>query len=249
MFEQFKLFFLPEPETQPRPRQVLIAGRVIDYRLKTGTRRLSMTIDERGLRVAAPSRMSRADIDQFIHTHGDWVLKKLDELAHTTRPRHLRIDDGARLPLLGEDIAVRVLSGGNRVRWTPDALVLEARPDADLAQLAQLAVRGLKTRALQHFDARLTHYTAQLNLPKPPFGLTSARARWGSCSRRSGIRIHWRLIHLPAHLGDYVVAHETAHLLEMNHSSRFWDVVGTLYPDWQAARRELKARAASIPLL
>ena len=245
MFEQFKLFFLPEPEAQPKPRQALIAGRVIDYRLKTGTRRLSMTIDERGLRIAAPSRMSRADIDHFIHAHGDWVLKKLDELARTTRPRHLRIADGARLPLLGEDIAVRVLPGGNRVRWTPDALVLEARPDADLGQLA---IRGLKTRALHHFDERLTHYTSQLGLDKPPLSLSNARTRWGSCSR-DGIRIHWRLIHLPAHLGDYVVAHEAAHLLEMNHSRRFWDVVGTLYPDWQATRRELKARAVSLPLL
>ncbi|MFZ2629573.1 MAG: SprT family zinc-dependent metalloprotease [Rugosibacter sp.] len=246
MFEQFKLFFLPEPTPQPKARQLLIAGRIVDYHLKTGVRRLSMSIDERGLRLAAPSRMPLAEIEAFANSHGVWVLRKLDELARTNQPRHVSIKDGVRLPFLGDEIEVRIVPGANRVRWMEQCLMLEARDDADLGQLT---IRGLKARALTHFDERLTHYTAQLNLPAPPLGLSAARTRWGSCSRTSGIRINWRLIHLPAHIGDYVVAHEAAHLLEMNHSDRFWRVVGTLYPDWQAARNELKTCATSIPIL
>lgn len=246
MFEQFKLFFLPEPTPQPKVRQLLIAGRIVDYSLKTGVRRLSMSIDERGLRLAAPSRMPLAEIEAFANSHGAWVLRKLDELARTNQPRHVSIKDGIRLPFLGDEIEIRVAPGANRIRWMDQTLVLEARHDADLSQLA---IRGLKTHALAHFGERLAYYTEQLNLPPPPLGLSAARTRWGSCSRTSGIRINWRLIHLPAHIGDYVVAHEVAHLLEMNHSARFWRVVGTLYPDWQAARNELKVRATSIPIL
>lgn len=246
MFEQFKLFFLPEPTPQPKVRQLLIAGRIVDYRLKTGVRRLSMSIDERGLRLAAPSRMPLAEIEAFANSHGAWVLRKLDELARTNQPRHVSIKDGVRLPFLGDEIEIRVAPGANRIRWMNQTLVLEARHDADLSQLA---IRGLKTHALAHFGERLAYYTEQLDLPPPPLGLSAARTRWGSCSRTSGIRINWRLIHLPAHIGDYVVAHEVAHLLEMNHSARFWRVVGTLYPDWQAARNELKVRATSIPIL
>lgn len=246
MFEQFKLFFLPEPTPQPKVRQLLITGRIVDYRLKTGVRRLSMSIDERGLRLAAPSRMPLAEVEAFANSHGAWVLRKLDELARTNQPRHVSIKDGIRLPFLGDEIEIRVAPGANRIRWMNQTLVLEARHDADLSQLA---IRGLKTHALAHFGERLTYYTEQLDLPAPPLGLSAARTRWGSCSRTSGIRINWRLIHLPAHIGDYVVAHEVAHLLEMNHSARFWRVVGTLYPDWQAARNELKVRATSIPIL
>jgi hypothetical protein len=246
MFEQFKLFFLPEPTPQPKARQLLIAGRIVDYRLKTGVRRLSMSIDERGLRLAAPSSMPLTEIEAFANSHGAWVLRKLDELARTNQPRHVSIKDGVRLPFLGDEIEVRIVSGANRVRWMEQCLMLEARDDADLGQLA---IRGLKARALTHFGERLAHYTAQLNLPAPPLGLSAARTRWGSCSRTSGIRINWRLIHLPAHIGDYVVAHEAAHLLEMNHSNRFWRVVGMLYPDWQTARNELKVHATSIPIL
>ena len=244
--EQLKLFRLPAPPPETKARHLLIGGRIIDYRLRTGARRLSMTIDERGLRIGAPGRITLAEIDEFVSSHGDWVLKKLDELAHASGPRHLTIKDGLRLPLLDGDAEVRVLPGANRVRWVADTLVLEARPEADLSLLA---TRALQKRALTHFSSRLAHYTCLLNLEAPKLGLSSARTRWGSCSREGGIRVNWRLIHLPADLGDYVVAHEVAHLLEMNHSKRFWSVVGSLYPDWKDARRELKQRATSLPIL
>lgn len=244
--EQLRLFRLPSPPPEAKTRHLLIGGRIVDYRLKSGASRLSMTIDERGLRIGAPRRLALTEIEAFVQGHGEWVLKKLGELAAATRPRHLTIKDGVRLPLLGNDAEVRVLPGANRVRWVADVLVLEARPEADLALLAK---RALQKRALTHFTGRLAHFSGQLDLAAPQLGLSSAHTRWGSCSKQSGIRVNWRLIHLPPHLGDYVVAHEVAHLLEMNHSPRFWSVVGSLYPEWKAARSELKQRATSLPIL
>ena len=246
LLEQLKLFRLPDPEPLPKTRQLLISGRIVDYRLKAGARRLSMTIDERGLRIGAPNRLPLTAIETFVHGHGAWVLQKLDELAQVTQPRHFTIKDGTRLPLLDGETEVRVLPGANRVRWVGDTLVIAARPEADLAQLA---TRALQKRALLHFSPILQRHTAQLGLPVPALGLSSARTRWGSCSSHSGIRINWRLIHLPVALGDYVVAHEVAHLLEMNHSARFWSVVTSLYPEWKTARAELKRRASSLPII
>jgi len=246
MLEQLKLFLLPQPTPTPKTRQIVIAGRIVDFRIKTGARNLSMIIDERGLRLSAPARMRLADIDHFILGHGSWVLQKLDELARVYRPRHISIKDGTLLPLLGQDIKVGVIPGANRFRWIAQTLVLEARPNADLGRLV---TRALKAHALTHFGERLAHYTAQINLAPPPLGLSAARTRWGSCSRNSGIRINWRLIHFAPHLGDYVVAHEVAHLLEMNHSAEFWRIVSTIYPEWKAARDELKTCAASLPIL
>ncbi len=244
--EQLKLFRLPSPPPEAKTRHLLIGGRIVDFRLKSGAKRLSMTIDERGLRIGAPKRTSLAEIEAFVQSHGDWVLKKLGELAHATQPRHLTVKDGVRLPLLDGEAEVRVLPGANRVRWLADVLVLEARPEADLGMLA---TRALQKRALSHFGGRLEPYTGRLELDTPKLALSSAHTRWGSCSRHGGIRLNWRLIHLPAHLGDYVVAHEVAHMLEMNHSERFWNVVSSVYPEWKAARAELKQRATSMPIL
>lgn len=244
--KQLALFRLPPAAPLPKTRYLQIGARVVSYELATGRRRLSMTIDERGLRIGAPRLLPQAEIEAFVHRHGTWVLDKLDEYAARSVKRHLTIRDGLVIPLLGGEARVRVVAGANRVAWDGDLLVLAAKADADLEALAR---RGLQRRALGLFSERLALAAERAGRPAPPLALSSARTRWGSCSRHSGIRLNWRLIHLPLALVDYVVAHELAHLEEMNHSPRFWTEVERLFPAWREARRELKARATSIPAI
>lgn len=247
MNEQLNLFRL-DPETpSPRERHVQLGPRIVGYTLRQGrNRRLTLTIDERGLRVGAPRQIRIAEVEDFIRNHGDWVVEKLDEYAVAHAPRQVAIRAGVKIPFLDGEITVEVMPGGNRVRWFGETLILEARPDTGLDLLAR---RGLQRRAHEIFSGRLAHYAGMMGCGVPPLGLSSARTRWGSCSHSGDIRLNWRLIHLPLHLIDYVVAHEMAHLIEMNHSPAFWSQVEKLYPDWQAARDELKLRAASIPII
>jgi hypothetical protein len=70
--------------------------------------------------------------------------------------------------------------------------------------------------------------------------LSNARSEWGSCNARGEIRLNWRLVQLPPALAEYVVAHEVAHLIELNHSPRFWALVEELMPGHVALRRELE---------
>jgi len=246
LLQQLALFRLPPAPVAPKSRQLLIGPHVVPYALnQRARRRLTLTIDDRGLRVGAPLAISLAEIEAFVRQHGDWVIARLAELASPTRPRHLSIRDSTHLPILGKDIEIRVLPGFNRSRWIGDTLLLETRSDADLGQQAR---RAVQKRALAHFDERLNHFAPRIGVGMPRLGLSSARTRWGSCSAASGIRINWRLIHLPPHLGDYVVIHELAHLIEMNHSPRFWSVVSSTCPEWKAARAELKAAAITIPI-
>jgi predicted metal-dependent hydrolase len=74
----------------------------------------------------------------------------------------------------------------------------------------------------------------------PPLRLSYAASLWGSCNTRGVVSINWRLIQMPLHLIDYVVAHELSHLIEMNHSPAFWQTVGRIYPEYREARKELK---------
>lgn len=251
---QLELFRLPPVGVAGDTRHLLLAGRLVPYRLRRDRRRLSMRIDERGLQVNAPRCVALADIEAFISGHRDWVLTKLDEHAGQAARRHLPIHDGARLPVLGTEVEVRVTAGNNRGLWKDDGrhdasvsqLWLAARPSADLAALAR---RALQRRALEHFRPRLAETVARLGRPLPPLALTSARSRWGSCSTKSGIRLNWRLIHLPLAPIDYVIAHEAAHLVEMNHGPRFWATVERLYPEWQLARTLLKQLGPDLPLI
>jgi predicted metal-dependent hydrolase len=244
---QLSLFRLPPAEPLSRKHHIQLGARVVAYELRQAAgRRLAMSIDERGLRVGAPRHLPLHAIEAFVRSHAEWVLNKLAEYARRDQPRHLVIRDGAAVPVLGEQVPVRIVAGSNRSHWQADALVLAARSNADLHRLAR---RALQKRALEHFGVRLQHFADRLGRPAPALALSSARTRWGSCSTKTGIRIHWRLVHLPPAYADYVIAHEMAHLVEMNHSPRFWAVVERLYPEWRTARAELRHRAAELPII
>lgn len=245
--EQLNLFRLPPEAPAPRTRHVHLGNQLVPYTLRQGrNRRLTLTIDERGLRVGAPRTITLAEIDAFIRTHAEWVFEKLAEYTAAHGPRQLAIRSGTRIPLWCGEAVVEILPGRNRVRWLGDTLILEAQPSASFEALAR---RGLQRRALSLFTERVAHFAAQMGIAPPPLALTSARSRWGSCSHNGSVRLNWRLVHLPLHLIDYVVAHELSHLVEMNHSPAFWAEVEKLYPGWPAARDELKQRTHSIPIL
>jgi predicted metal-dependent hydrolase len=248
LFEQLSLFrFGAPPEEPDRQRPVQIGSRVISYRLSRRRRRsIGLTVDDRGLTVGAPAHATLKEIEGFIRDNGAWVLRKLEEFAGHSVRRQLAVRHGAMLPYLGGEIEVRIVAGGNRVNWEERALIIAARPEADTEGLAR---RAFKQRALAVFGERVHLIAGRGSIAVPPLALSSARTRWGSCSERSGIRLNWRLIHLPMALIDYVVAHELAHLREMNHSSRFWAEVGALFPEWREARRQLKASAGDLPVL
>jgi predicted metal-dependent hydrolase len=71
-------------------------------------------------------------------------------------------------------------------------------------------------------------------------GVRDPKSRWGSCSSTGALSFSWRLVFAPEAVVDYVVAHEVAHLVEMNHSPRFWRVVASLVADSQTPRAWLK---------
>ncbi|WP_301102402.1 SprT family zinc-dependent metalloprotease [Propionivibrio sp.] len=244
---------LPLGTTKPlaadeTPRTIALGDRIVPYVLRRARRRtIGLSIDHRGLRVGAPRRASLLEVESLILHHSDWVAQKLDEWRSRRRPDALKIVDGARLPMLGESLEIRLALGSNRAIWNEHAapiLTLCLRSPSDAGRLLE---KTLREKARRLFAERLVHYAERLTLTVPALALSAARTRWGSCSLKTGIRLNWRLIHFPLSIVDYVVAHELAHLREMNHSPRFWSIVGQLYPEYKAARDELKHLAAHCP--
>lgn len=236
--------------TNETPRRIALGDQIVPYVLRRARRRtIGLSIDQRGLRVGAPPRASLNEVESLIHRHGDWVIQKLDEWRSRLRPEPLAIVDGVQMPMLGQSLQIRIATGNNRAVWAGLAepvLTLCLRSPKDAAPQLE---KALREKARQLFSERLQHFAARLGIPPPPLALSSARTRWGSCSLKSGIRLNWRLIHFPAHVIDYVVAHELAHLREMNHSPSFWKVVASLIPDYKGRKEELKDRAKAVPCL
>lgn len=238
------------PAASEEARVIRVDMREVPYVLRRSVRRsFALQVDHRGVRVAAPWAAPHAAVEQFIRGHGRWLLDKLAARAADAGPPPFAVVDGAVFPVFGENCRLRLGGGGRSACWrgSPDGVEELLLPAA--ANPREALVRALRKRALPWFGERVAEYCFRLGRDVPAVKLSSARTRWGSCSSVSGIRLHWRLVHLPPALIDYVVAHEVAHLIEMNHSLRFWAVVAELYPGWKAARMRLREAARSLPVI
>ena len=237
---------MPRPAQPEASRRIAIAGQDVDYHLRRSRRRtIGLTIDQRGLRVGAPQQARLGDIETLIREHGQWVLDKLADWRNRAAPERLAIADGTVIFALGAALTVTV-TPASRQRWlySDPKLHLFVPPAVDARAVLE---KALREKARLVFAERLAHHAPRLGVAPPPLRISAARTRWGSCSQRGGIALNWRLILMPLPVLDYVVAHELAHLREMNHSPRFWAVVEQLCPDWRARRLELRQLARQIP--
>lgn len=225
-------------------RRLLIGHDWVAYRLRRGhRRRLSLTIDGDGLRIGAPLSLPLRTIEDFARTNGQWILRKLDEWRKRPPRPVIKVVDGIAFPLCGRRILLKVVPGmrGGPI-WLPDQLALPSS-----GAVARTFEAALRERARAQFGPRVDHFAARLGVVAPPVSIGAARTRWGSCSR-TGIRLNWRLILLREAIANYVIAHEVAHLREMNHGPRFWRLVGELCPDYQSLRAALREEADALPV-
>lgn len=247
----------PVAEGEPPLRRIVLGAHTVDYALRRSTRRsIGFMIDDDGLRVTAPRRCTQPEIDNAIRAKQRWILTKLLERGQRRAQRQERAPiewkDGARLPYLGGEITLR-LEEAARSHCQFDAangeLWIGVVPGLSEWQLKERVKLWFQAEAKRLFKERLDFFAPQLNVTYKAFALSSAGTRWGSCTIEGNIRLNWRLMHYPASLVDYVVVHELAHLREMNHSPRFWAVVGSVFADYDGARLELRRRSHEMPVL
>lgn len=224
-------------------RVVELGGRPVPYHLRRRRRmrNLVMRVDGDGLRVTAPYGVSLAWIEAALQERAAWIVKRLAAMAErvTFRPDWR---PGARLPYLGTSLSL-TLETRSRLwpveRVGEQLIVSDPRSD-DPAVVEAMVMDWYRDEAHRYLSERVAALAPRLGVPIPPLALSSSRSEWGSCSAWGRILFNWRLIQLPPRLVDYVVAHELAHLIELNHSSAFWQLVERLYPDWREARRGLR---------
>lgn len=97
-----------------------------------------------------------------------------------------------------------------------------------------------KKEALKILTERLNHFNKHYTFEVGKITIRNQKSRWGSCSRKQNINFNYKLLFLPAEIRDYVVVHELCHIKELNHSSKFWDLVRETIPDFKDIRKRLK---------
>jgi predicted metal-dependent hydrolase len=236
----------PRAPDGSRLRSLTLSGRTLAYSLKRSSRRtIGFSIDGNGLAITAPRWVTLADIEAAIADKERWIFAKLAEWQTRVEQRALpRIDwkEGAQFPYLGKPVSVTLSSPHGALAFDAEraSLALALPAHAQEQQIKDRVQGWLQGEAKRLFGERLAIYADKLGVGFSGYALSSAATRWGSCSSDGKIRLNWRLIHFPLSIIDYVVAHELAHLREMNHSPRFWQTVESIFPEFREARHTLK---------
>ena len=235
-------------------REVELHGHVVGYAFKRARRRsIGFIVGPEGLSVNAPRWVSLHDVEIALREKGRWILRKLrEQQERSQRLQAAKVDwrDGTIIPFLGDTVIIVLDPRTTGAVLHTDATTLPGVPYLTLhiglphtalaAQIRDAVQSWLQRQARRVFEERCQLYTQRLGVRYTRLTLSSAQTRWGSASADGSIRLNWRLIHFALPTIDYVVAHELAHLREMNHSPRFWDVVRSVLPDYEHARGTLK---------
>ncbi|MFJ3055829.1 YgjP-like metallopeptidase domain-containing protein [Herbaspirillum sp. NPDC087042] len=254
---------IPEPPAPAKPllappsgrpadgkRRIQLGEHIIDFALLRSKRRtIGFLVSDEGLRVTAPKWVTLAEIDNAIREKQRWILTKLNERRERSARRlqpQMQWRDGATLPYLGSDITLRIRTGQRLAVYLDEVtreLNVSLPADAGEQQLKDRVQGWIQARAEELFGKRLMIYADKLGVRYRSFALSSATTQWGSCTSDARIRLNWRLMHFALPLIDYVIAHELAHLREMNHSPRFWATVQSIFPEFESAKKALRDSA------
>jgi predicted metal-dependent hydrolase len=235
----------------PKPRAVTTTELIqppfplsvpLEFRQSARARRLSLRVDHARGRVVlvAPMAVARRHAIDFLMRQEGWLTARVAQLS-VSQP----FADGETIPVMGVPHLIK--GDSSRLRGLPTradgAITVPGAPD----HLARRLADFLKAEAKREIGARARVKAGRLGRPIAAVTLRDTRSRWGSCTGAGRLAFSWRLIMAPEWVLDYVVAHEVAHLAEMNHGVRFWKLcAGLTESDPKAARAWLKRHGGAL---
>ncbi|CAN5410974.1 hypothetical protein BH10PSE19_BH10PSE19_11610 [soil metagenome] len=208
------------------------------------SRRKSLAIEintQAELIVRAPLWTSIATIEKFITAKTHWIETKQQLIREKNLQHAAKTDEYL---YLGERYKLTAVEKPATAVAIHEQTLQIAKEG--LAHSHELLLRWYKSRAQHIFHERVAIYTEKAGIWPSKLRLSTAARRWGSCNSKGLISLNWRLIMAPLAVIDYVIVHELAHIVEMNHSPRFWNLVAKIMPDYKAARLWLKLNGQSL---
>lgn len=236
----------------PNHIDVAHAGCVYRVQLRSAqtARRLTLRVSHASGNVVLtmPDRVAFADAKAFAERHAAWIGARLKRL-----PDPVPFEHGAIVPLRGIDHRIVHTPERRGTVWTEDRPLTSAGDlpaticvSGDRAHLARRLSDYLKRLAKEDLDAAVRHHCKSLRIPARSVTVRDTTSRWGSCSASGSLNFSWRLILAPAFVLDYLAAHEVAHLVHMNHSTKFWTLTKKLCADTDRAEAWLNANGPKL---
>lgn len=218
----------------------------IKYSLKRSSKRkktLSLRIgDNSEVIISAPYFTPKEEINRFVEEKQNWIEKAINrQAAQSPAGKEKQYNTGESFYYLGQAYPLETyfepLENAGVIFWN-NRFLLNCPPETNIRK--NYFVSWYKKKASQYLRERVDFYSKMLNLTSKGTRITSAQRRWGSCSHDNCLSFSLRLIMATPAVIDYVVVHELMHIPEKNHSSRFWNLVVKVIPDYKSQRRWLR---------
>lgn len=226
--------------------QTTLDGRPIDYSVRRSSRASNGRIEVGvgGVTVILPAGVD-VDPERFLRSNAEWVLARQAayEDARARIPDRT-FEEGEQFPYLGERREL-VVEQRSHSTVTDESFLL-ARWEVERTSIKNALESLYRRLARDRFEARAEHFAAEMGVSFERIHVRNQRTRWGSCSTSGTISLNWRLVLAPPRILDYVVVHEVAHVIEPNHSDRFWAVVAEYDPEYETHRQWLDDHAVEL---
>ena len=229
-------------KAQPRHELLKVDGRMLEVRVRLNPRARRMIVKVNPatgeVSVTAPTRRGLGVALDFARGETAWISGQLAKVAGP-----VMLSPGAVIPFRGAPHEIRAIARGPSPVWREDGVIWVRGREA---HAPRRVLDFLKREARALFEERALAHAAKLGAKPSRITVRDTASRWGSCSSTRSLSFSWRLILAPDFVLDYVVAHEAAHLREMNHSPRFWAHVRSLVDDLDAPQDWLKANGREL---
>ncbi|WP_226666782.1 M48 family metallopeptidase [Microbulbifer aggregans] len=224
----------------------------VTYRLLRSSRRkrLGLVVAEKGVEVRIPQRCAERHGHQFLRENIQWVREQLKRSVQ----RQSQVPDhhfafGARFPWLGKPLELDRAARAADSRIDGGYIQLYCRTrEPDEAQVQAALQKLYQREALALLTEKSRYFAGLLGLEFASVKVRRTRSKWGHCTLRGELQYNWLVCLAPEPVVDYLVIHEVCHLQHHNHSRAFWDLVGTLCPDYKQLRRWLKENGHRLQL-
>jgi predicted metal-dependent hydrolase len=244
----FGFFKRKQPDLRPPVEERLhdVAGRTLPLRIVENdrARRLTLRIDAggRGLRITVPPGIAHGEVDRFLTRHQGWLEQRLAKV-----PERPQVRPGIKIPVRGvphlivHEPATRGTVTIGRNENGPTLVV-----HGDRRHLQRGIADFLKREAKREIEALVAKHTATIGKRAKAVRFRDTTSRWGSCTSDGTLSFSWRIMMAPAPVINYLVAHEVAHLKEMNHGPKFWKLCIELCPDTERCKSWLKRNGGAL---
>lgn len=229
----------------PTATQLMIDGKpvVVAVRVSQRSKNYRLSLPHAGgPLLTVPGHGNWREAESFLNRQGNWLAARLKRA-----PDPVVFRDGATVPLRG--VEHRIVATGS-VRGRVEAYEAEGQlclaVPGDPEHRARRLTDWLKAEAQADLRRSVAIHATRLGVEVKSIAMRSQATRWGSCSSTGRLNFNWRLVLAPPHVLDYVAAHEVAHLVEMNHSTRFWATVERTLPTMEAGRAWLRAHGRQL---